>query len=243
MIVRRAQNDPAHPALRDESINPLGWLGLRALGLIESSKMIFEYVLNRLILAGPRRIVQGADEQGLCRGISFFLGKHHGVAFRLLQNQQRNLEQWIGPAGDFDLAGELFYSAFLRDECRVQLRQRSRRFRTFAPRLIAAVTTPKTTLPIAAAKLGFTTWRAAAALSAARPVTARATALAGLVAEPALRLHTFIAGEFCKFVGLGFSLRPCGLEQVFQVQIEIRNVAHVINAPSSGVEMDEHNGC
>ena len=66
----------------------------------------------------------------------------------------------------------------------------------------------------------------AAVLLAMSPRPARAAAFAGLAAKTALGLDTFVAGELCKFVGLGFPLRPRGLEEVLQVEVEIRDVAH-----------------
>jgi hypothetical protein len=36
-----------------------------------------------------------------------------------------------------------------------------------------------------------------------------------------------VAGEFFKTVALGFRLRPRGLKQIVEVEVEIRNSAHV----------------
>ncbi len=74
VIIRRAKNDAAQAALRDERVNALRRFRRRAFGLVKRGEMIFENVRDGFVLARPRRIVQRADEKLLrpCRR-PFFL--------------------------------------------------------------------------------------------------------------------------------------------------------------------------
>ena len=73
VIIRRAENDAAQAALRDERVNALRRLRRRALGLVKRGEMIFENVRDGFVLARPRRIVQRADKKLRCRAVGFFL--------------------------------------------------------------------------------------------------------------------------------------------------------------------------
>ena len=70
-MVRRAEDDAAQAALRDERVNALRRLRRRAFGLVKRGEMIFEHVRDGFVLARPRRIVERADKQLLppCRRI------------------------------------------------------------------------------------------------------------------------------------------------------------------------------
>ncbi len=162
---------------------------------------------------------------------AFFLGRElDGIAFRLLQNQQRDLEQRIRAARHLDLPRELFDAALFRDERDVQLRQRRGRFGPFAARFIAPVAATETAA-FAVAKLGTAARRAAATFTAAAKAAAGPSRRGprrspGLPLKRAFGLDAFVAGELFKIVGLGFPLRPRGLEEIFQVEVEIGSVAH-----------------
>ncbi len=95
--------------------------------------------------------------------------------------------------------------------------------------VITTLSAAKTaTLPVAkfgaAARRATTAFTTAAKSAAA--FTARGAPFARLVAEAALGLDAFVAGELFEAVGLGLPLRPRGLEEVFQVEIEIGGGTH-----------------
>ena len=240
VIVGRAENDAAHAALGHEGVNALGRIGLRALGLIKGAEMVFEDVVHGLGLAGPRGIVQRANKQGLGRGRPFFLGELHGIALGLLQNQEGDFEKRVGAAGDLDLAGQQLDAAFLGDEGDTQFGQRGERLGILAGLVApivpagAAAAVAKFTVGPGGSSCSGTGARAAATITAA--AGAGAPAFAGLVVEAALGFDALVAGEFFKTIGLGFPLRPGGLKEVFQVKIQICDVAHIKKAPTRGVE-------
>jgi hypothetical protein len=95
--------------------------------------------------------------------------------------------------------------------------------------LVTAVAATKTSFAVTTAKLGTAARRRTAtafATATAAGIAARGAAFTGLATEAALGLDAFVPGEFFKAVGLGFSLRPRGLEEIFQVEVEFGTGAH-----------------
>ena len=86
VMVRRAEDDAAHAALRDKGVSALRRLDSRALGLIERGEMIFQDVRDSFVFAQPRRLVERTNKQRLrdC-AVGFLLDvQPDGITFRLL---------------------------------------------------------------------------------------------------------------------------------------------------------------
>src|SRR5437870_7504029 len=74
VIVRRSENDAADAALRDEGVSALGWISLRAFGLVKGVEMFLQRVSHRFVLAQPQRVVECADKERLRdRTVGLFL--------------------------------------------------------------------------------------------------------------------------------------------------------------------------
>ena len=222
VMVRRAKHHPAQAALRDKRVDALRRLGRRAFGLIKRGEMIFEDMRDGLVLARPRGFVERADEQRLRHGaVRLFLNREpDGIAFRLLQNQQRNLEQRIRPAGHLDLARELIRRRFLPGINATVSSGSGAGGSGRSRAVIAPVAATETAFAVAKLWTGRGGRAAATFTDATRPSRRGPRRSPGLPLKRALRLDAFVAGELFESVGLGFSLRPRGLEEIFQIEVE-----------------------
>ena len=134
VVVWGAEDHPAQAALRDKGVFALRRFGGGAFGLVEGGEMILQHVLDGLVLGQPKRVVEGAGEQGLG---DLAVGLPHDaegdrVTFRLLEDQPSDVKQRVGPAGGLDLAGQGLDSSFVRDERHIDFGQGRRRFVAFA---------------------------------------------------------------------------------------------------------------
>jgi hypothetical protein len=160
-------------------------------------------------------------------------------AIRPLQNHLSDVEQRIGTPGHSNLAREGFDAFVVRKQRNANLRQRRRRFTTFALVMWAAAAAKSFTpgaIATFVAALRWTGWTGRPAIAAFEPAwtfaraaftwgTSAIWARAAAVVATALGaiLAAFIFGvKICR----SWFLRPCGQEQLFQVQLVFRWDAH-----------------
>ena len=216
VIVRRPENLVAHAALRHEGVGALGRLDLDFIGLVKRVEMPAQHMVHCLILREPNRLVHLAEKQRLGDGaVLLLLGlENDEVALRLGENQPRDVEQRIGPAGVLNLPGDRLDAVFLRLNGHVQFQRRALRHLA-APKVL-----PFVEGPFAVVLLKFWT---PVAIAVAIPVAAAVVvAPSGWPVAP-VAASARTGPLFAGVVGIRFCvirfLRPSG--EKLQVQIQL----------------------
>jgi hypothetical protein len=203
--------------------------------------MFFQDVGDVLVFREPERVIQCTNEKRLNR-LSFRIFLHmedDRKAIRPLQNHLGDFEQRIGTPGHANLARERFDAFVVWKQRNANVGQRRRRFTTLA--LVALVTWTASAAKSFAAEAitAFLTalrwtgrptitaiwpaWAFATPTFAGRASAIRARAAAVVATALGAILAAFVFGvKICR----SWLLRPCGQEQLFQVQLVFRWGAH-----------------
>ncbi len=210
VVVGGAEDGAAEAALGDESIGAAGRVGGGAFGLVQGVEVAGEDVSDGLVLGEPEGVIEGAEEEGLeGLALSILLDFEADLlAFGFLQNQEGDVKERIGAAGDANLAGEGFDALVVGQENDGDVGRRRERI---APGALAG----RGGAFGAASAQVWAIGERAFGPGAAGAVAARGAAAFAFI-EGAFA--AVVAGEVGIAVDLGRVLRPGGQKKLFEIQ-------------------------